>query len=178
MLADVGKPGELVVLRNNEQQLLRIIPGPFPVKWPELPGPTELGSPAPEVKLLPFQGAVAQYTRPKTEHLLFFWATWCGPCKAAVPELLDFEKERKVPVVAVTNEDVDVLKAFLQRFDKPFPNAIGIDAKRRSFVDYGVSGTPTFVLIDKTGKVTWRQVGYRPSQGLTIPGWTWSGRPQ
>lgn len=178
MLADVGKPGELVVLRENQQQLLRIVPGPFPVKWPELPGPSELGSAAPEVKLLPFQGAVAKYTSPKTEHLLFFWATWCGPCKAALPELLDFEKERKVPVVAVTNEDAEVLKAFLRRFDKPFPKAIGIDAKRRSFIDYGVSGTPTFVLIDKNGKVAWRQVGYRPSQGLTIPGWTWSGRPQ
>ena len=46
---------------------------------------------------------------------------------------------------------------------------------RRSQVTYGVSGTPTFVLVDEKGKIEWRQVGYSPKDHLGIPGWKWDG---
>jgi protein-disulfide isomerase len=39
---------------------------------------------------------------------------------------------------------------------------------------YGVSGTPTFVLVDANGKIEWRQTGYSTGAGLSIPGWSWA----
>ena len=51
------------------------------------------------------------------------------------------------------------------------------DELRRSFLAYGVSGTPTFVLVDGEGVVRSYSVGYTPAKSLGIEGWTWSGKP-
>jgi thiol-disulfide isomerase/thioredoxin len=176
MLAPVGKPGMLTIIRDGQRRPINIVPAPFPMKWPELPGPVQIGAAAPETNLKAYRGPVQANLRKRSPHLLFFWATWCGPCKLAIPELLAFEKERKTPVIGITDEKSAVLDKFLTRFTSPLPNSLAMDEKRKSFVSYGVSGTPTFVLVDEKGNVTWRQVGYTPSQGLSIPGWTWSGR--
>jgi thiol-disulfide isomerase/thioredoxin len=142
------------------------------MKWPSLPGPVKQGDAAPKLQAHAYRGPVAASLQ--KQHLLYFWATWCGPCKAAVPELVAYEQQTGVPVIAVTDEDKKTLDAFVRNFPIPFPQAIATDELRQAFVAYGVSGTPTFVLVDDQGKVLWSQIGYRPGQGLTIPGWTWN----
>ena len=47
MLATVDKPASLAVLRGDEPLELTIVPKPYPVKWPELPGPPRVSSAAP-----------------------------------------------------------------------------------------------------------------------------------
>ena len=42
------------------------------------------------------------------------------------------------------------------------------DRRRSSFLAYGVSGTPTMVLVGKDGIVRQRQVGYKPANGLSF----------
>jgi thiol-disulfide isomerase/thioredoxin len=175
MLSPVGKSGALEILRDGKRRVVSVVPAPYPVKWPALPGPVQVGSVAPKIELHGYRGAVADHLRKK--HVLYFWATWCGPCKAALPELLAFEKETHTPVVAVTDEGSKVLDGFVKKFTSPFPNAIGSDELRQAFVAYGVSGTPTFVLVDEHGKVLAQQVGYDARAGLAFPGWTWQGRP-
>jgi thiol-disulfide isomerase/thioredoxin len=175
MLAAVGKPGNLTIIRGGKRLPISIVPAPYPVKWPELPGPVQIGAAAPDTPLKAYRGPVQAHLGKHKQHLLFFWATWCGPCKLSIPELLAYEKEKKVPVVAVTDENSAVIDGFLKKFTGKLPNAIAMDEGRKNFMSYGVSGTPTFVLIDDKGNVTWRQVGYNPRQGLSIPGWTWSG---
>jgi len=51
-----------------------------------------------------------------------------------------------------------------------------VDDLRRSFQAYGVSGTPTFVLIDGEGRIASQSTGYTPEKGLPIEGWSWAGR--
>jgi hypothetical protein len=70
-------------------------------------------------------------------YLLFCWATWYVPCKAAF---------------------------------------VATDELWRSFLTYGVSGTPTFVLADAAGKVQSIASGYRPEVGLPLAGWSWTTR--
>lgn len=177
MLSEVGKPGTLQILRGKARRQISIVPAPFPMKWPSLPGAVQVGADAPALELESYRGAVAQHVKKSSKHLLYFWATWCGPCKAALPELLAFEKERKIPIVAVTDEDRKALDAFFKTWKGGFPNAVGLDQLRRAFVAYGVSGTPMFVLVDEHGKVAGSQIGYGPEKGLAFDGWTWSGRP-
>jgi hypothetical protein len=42
---------------------------------------------------------------------------------------------------------------------------------------YGVSGTPTFVLVDGGGNVASYHTGYDPAKGLGIEGWEWTPPP-
>jgi hypothetical protein len=48
-----------------------------------------------------------------------------------------------------------------------------VDTMRRSFVSFGVSGTPTLLLIDADGTIRHRQVGYTKTKGITLDGWKW-----
>ena len=172
MTSRIGRPTSLDVLRQSERRRVTLVPAPFPVKWPELPGPPKLGSAAPPVELVRYRGEVP----PKLAagpYLLFFWATWCVPCKASLPELLAYEKASGTPVIAVTDEPAAHLQGFFARWEKPFPDAVAVDELRRSFLAYGVSGTPTFVLVDRDGHVASYHTGYEAGQGLGIEGWSW-----
>jgi thiol-disulfide isomerase/thioredoxin len=108
-----------------------------------------------------------------TPRRLFFWATWCAPCKLALPEVLAFEQERATPVVAITDEPAEDLDRFFQRPVEPFPATVAIDEYRRAFQAYAVSGTPSFVLVDGAGLVQAAWTGYTISQGLRVDGWSW-----
>ena len=179
MLATVDKPAALDVLRGEERFEVTLVPRPYPVKWPDLPGPLRAMNAAPPwgpMKLRAYRGTLPPDLK-GSPHLLYFWATWCGPCKAALPELVAFERERNVPVIAITDESVETLDAFFNKFDKPFPPLVATDVARKAFLAYGVSGTPTFVLVDAQGIVSSYSVGYSPAKGLGVEGWTWSGRP-
>ena len=67
--------------------------------------------------------------------------------------MLAFEQERHTSVIAITDELADTLDPFFKAFEKPFPATVATDEFRKAFLAYGVSGTPTFVLVDATGKV-------------------------
>jgi thiol-disulfide isomerase/thioredoxin len=178
MLATVDQPALLDVLRGDETLQLTLVPRPYPMKWPELPGPIQAMNAAPPwgpLQLETYRGALPASLGKGKSHLLYFWATWCGPCKAAVPELLDFEREKKIPVIAITDEPAETLDAFFQGFHKPFPERVATDVDRRAFLAYGVSGTPTFVLVDEKGIVSSYSRGYSPNKSLGVEGWTWAG---
>jgi thiol-disulfide isomerase/thioredoxin len=180
MLATVDEPAALEVLRGPDTIEKTLVPKPSPMKWPELPGAPRVSAAAPPwrpLQLTAYRGVLPSDLRGAGAHLLYFWATWCAPCKAALPELLAGGGERETPVVAVTDEPVEMLDRFFAEFSQPFPERVATDEQRRSFLAYGVSGTPTFVLVDGGGVIRAYSVGYTPATGLPIAGWTWSGRP-
>jgi len=153
-----------------------LTPAPYPIRLPELPGPPKVGSAAPPLKLGAYRGTLPTRLADGREHLLFFWATWCLPCKAAIPEVLAFAQERAAQVIAITDEPSEQLDTFFGRFKAPFPDTVAVDDLRRAFQAYGVSGTPTFVLIDGEGRIASQSTGYTPEKGLPIEGWSWAGR--
>jgi thiol-disulfide isomerase/thioredoxin len=180
MLATADKPATLDVVRGDERLQVKLVPRPYPVTWPELPGPLRATSAAPAwppMRLRAYRGTLPADLK-GSPHLLYFWATWCGPCKAALPELVAFERERKVTVIAITDEPAETLDAFFRTFDRPFPALVATDVSRKAFLAYGVSGTPTFVLVDAQGIVSSYSVGYSPSTGLGVQGWRWADQPR
>ncbi len=100
-------------------------------------------------------------------HVVFleFWATWCGPCRMSMPQVeklhLDY-KGKNVQVLGLNlDEQPDPVAPFVQEMDVRYPilfvGTSGADNK------YQVSGIPTFVLIDKAGRVANGWVGFDQS---------------
>ena len=176
MLSAVGRPAPLAVQRGERQVRVTLVPKPYPIRLPELPGPPQVGSVAPPLKVTAYRGALPEHLADGKRHLLLFWATWCAPCKASLPEVLAFEQERGVQVIAITDEPADQLDPFFQKFTAPFPATVAVDELRSAFLAYGVSGTPAFVLVDGDGKVESAWTGYTAEKGLGIEGWSWSKR--
>ncbi|MFM8411651.1 MAG: TlpA family protein disulfide reductase, partial [Alphaproteobacteria bacterium] len=126
--------------------------------------------------LVPLRGDVPPSLADGHSRLLFFWATWCMPCKKSLPEVLAFARERGVEVLAITDEDPATVQAFLDSGAvADFPATVLRDPKRLTHRGWGVSGTPTFVLVDGAGKVASVSTGYTPKKGIGVPGWRWSG---
>jgi thiol-disulfide isomerase/thioredoxin len=171
MRSEIGKPEPLKIMRDDKPLLITLRPGPYPVELPKLPGPPKVGSTAPPITVDVLEGP-KQLASGKPR-LLFFWATWCHICKSALPEVLAFSQARDVEVVAITDEEPDLVRDFLKSFPDPFPSIVATDRHRLTFQSYGVSGLPTIVLVDGNGVVRHFKVGYTRKAGLGIDGWKW-----
>ena len=169
------RPGETAAEDRTFQVdlVLRVAP----VSLPKLPDPPRVGEAAPPLPpTLKPVGADALPALAGRTHMLFFWATWCVPCKQAVPEVLALSEHRGLPVVGISDEDEETVAAFLSTQQVPFISHVAVDPMRRSFVSFGVSGTPTILLIDADGSIRHRQVGYSAAKGITLDGWTYPRR--
>lgn len=84
--------------------------------------------------------------------LVDFWATWCGPCRAAVPHLNDLQakfKDRLV-VIGLSNETTDAMN----KMTSPKVNySVGTDTQARTMRALEVTGIPHAILIDPKGIV-------------------------
>lgn len=98
----------------------------------------------------------------KSVIMLDFWATWCGPCIRAMPEISGVAKkyaDQGLVFYAVNvGEDADTVKEFLKakEFDVPVAMDPASDISRL----YGVTGIPQTVLVGKDGKVHVVHVGF------------------
>ncbi|APR84462.1 Hypothetical protein A7982_09811 [Minicystis rosea] len=175
LLSKTDAPVAIEVLRGKTKKTLSLLAKPAPLELPTKPSSLALGDTAPPLELRTYHGAKVNLADGKPR-LLMFWATWCGPCKNALPELLAFEKERKIQVLAITDEETEVVDAFFKKFDKPFPQNVAIDDLQRSIDVFGARARPTFVLLDGKGTMTWRATGYEKGKGLGVEGWKWRGK--
>lgn len=93
--------------------------------------------------------------------ILNFFATWCGPCKAEMPELNKyFDTHQREPFLLVgidADESVETVRKFIDRYKVRFP--VGIDRNGRIQKAYGVRSYPTTVLIGVDGRVRLYQIG-------------------
>lgn len=86
--------------------------------------------------------------------LIDFWATWCGPCIKAIPELNSYQKEFKDQLVVIGLSDESEAKVKKQKRPKiEYYNAI--DTQRRLNNELEVRGIPHCILIDPDGIVRW-----------------------
>jgi cytochrome c biogenesis protein CcmG, thiol:disulfide interchange protein DsbE len=182
MTAPRGVPLPLVVIRPGEtadadrEFEAQLVLGPTPLDLPRLPTPPLVGERAPYLPtVVKPLGSSELPGLTGSAHLLFFWATWCAPCKKAVPEVMALARSRGMEVLAISDEDEETVSRFLAERAEPFIPLVAVDPLRKSFVAYGVSGTPTLLLVDADGVIRHRQVGYG-EKGLTVEGWSWPGR--
>lgn len=87
--------------------------------------------------------------------ILNFWATWCPPCRAEIPEFIEFAKENKsekMALVAVNiQEDLNKVKEFASSAGMNFPVLLDLDGKVAQ--TYQIYAIPTTFFIDSSGTI-------------------------
>lgn len=94
--------------------------------------------------------------------LLDFWATWCAPCRESIPHLVQLHKtfqEKGLEVIGMNTDrgNIDAIRRFVKSMDIPYSIVITPDEVEKN---YGVTGLPTTILIDKSGKIRQRFMGF------------------
>lgn len=113
-----------------------------------------------DVSLSDFRGSVV---------LLDFWATWCPPCVTAIPELAELHnkyKEKGFEVIGISmDHSVGDTKSFVSEEKVPYTILMSSDKVEKQ---YGVTTIPVTFLIDKSGKVVKKHLGFAPGVGKQI----------
>ncbi|HHY73343.1 MAG TPA: redoxin domain-containing protein [Bacillus bacterium] len=124
----------------------------------------EKGNLAPDFELVTLTGEkvkLSDYRGKKV--LLNFWASWCGPCRAEMPDMQELHEEgRKDFVILAVNatqteaSNESAIK-FIKEFGLTFP--IAFDEKGTVVKTYQVIALPTSYFIDSEGKINDKHTG-------------------
>jgi thiol-disulfide isomerase/thioredoxin len=127
--------------------------------------PKEERTPAPKLVFSDIPGARRQFSQLKGKVIVVnFWATWCAPCKAEMPEFVKTYaayRDRGVEFVGAANEprsEKAKVRQFVQELQIQFP--IWLEASEAHMQALGVGpGIPTTVIMDRQGRVAARISG-------------------
>lgn len=123
------------------------------------------GKPAPDFTMTLLDGSEFRLSdHTGSVVLLDFWATWCGPCIRALPEMRKLHEiygTSGVVVVGISRdkeEHRDKVRATLEKHGIVY--SVGIDSSGSIASSYRVEGIPCLVLINREGIVQGRKVGF------------------
>lgn len=98
--------------------------------------------------------------------LIDFWATWCPPCRAAIPPLNALQQEfaGQLIVVGLTDEPEDTVRKMT---DPVIGFTVAIDTQARTRKTVGVTGIPHVLIVDPQGIVRWEGYPFLKGYELT-----------
>lgn len=120
-----------------------------------------VGHPAPTIVLEEMAGRTLftdDMIRAGEVTLVNFFASWCPPCRAEHPLLMDLSQDGVTVLGVNYRDDPARADAFLEELGDPFA-AIGADPRARLGLDWGVVGLPETFVVDGAGNIFMRHAG-------------------
>jgi len=119
---------------------------------------------APVFKLITLDAKLLSLTDYKGKVILLnFWATWCGPCRAEIPDLVELQNKYKDQLqiigLDVDDDDQEAVRKFAERFGINYPIAMATDELRTEYG--GIPALPTSFVLDGEGRVVQKHEGLR-----------------
>jgi cytochrome c-type biogenesis protein len=136
--------------------------GEAPKQQPPPPPVDANASLAPEIELKTVDGKPFHLSELKGRVVILnFWATWCIPCRAEIPELNALQRElgpRGLTIVGPSWDDTaDGIKDFQQDIKQEYTVLIGGESVQDKFD--GIPSLPTTFIIDREGRIRKRITG-------------------
>lgn len=129
-----------------------------------------MGKKIPAFKMTDLKGKSISNTSLKGKvYLLDFWASWCGPCKAASPTVQAMNAKYKgkgFVAIGANTSDGDKSKQIATAYQKEHKYTYPFTYNNDAFAQkLGVRGLPAFILVDKTGTIKKIWTGFKAKDG-------------
>ena len=148
LLLDDGRPEGPAAERANAPAVCSAKSGPAKLDF------TVKDMNGADVRLADFKGKVI---------LLNYWATWCGPCKVEIPDLIALQEQYRdsgLVVLGVSqDDDPETLRTFAGTHKMNYPVLVGRDQPELLDAQGTLWGLPTSYVIGRDGAICTRHVG-------------------
>jgi thiol-disulfide isomerase/thioredoxin len=142
-------------------------PAPIPKGVPEISAVQKRDNKAPNFSWTDSTGKTVSFDGVRTKvNFINFWATWCGPCKAELPDLVALSKEYEGKNVKFFGLSVDRggdvgmdVQKFAADHDIPYTVLVANDDVQEAFGN--ITGIPTSFIVDGDGNIKQTYVGLR-----------------
>ncbi|WP_173003012.1 TlpA disulfide reductase family protein [Chitinophaga sp. SYP-B3965] len=124
------------------------------------------GQPVPTISYPDDLGKLQGLEQYKGKYVLIdFWASWCGPCRQAIPKVKELYAQYKDKGLEVVSISIDTDKGAWRKAmadEKMSWMQLLSDDKEKTMAEFQFSGIPTMYMIDPQGKIITRFTGYSP----------------
>jgi thiol-disulfide isomerase/thioredoxin len=129
------------------------------------------GDKAPEFALSTLDGKVIRLSDYVGKIVIVdFWATWCGPCRMAIPELVELQNEYKndLVIIGISLDQPNTqrnLKPFIESYGINYPIVLGTIEVVEAYGN--IRGIPTSFIVNQDGEIVNKFTGYVPKSYYT-----------
>jgi peroxiredoxin len=90
-----------------------------------------------------------------------FWATWCPPCQAEIPDFVEVSNiymNKGVQFLGISDDGIHSLKAFEMQYEIKYPTLMD-GTKDKVLAKWGIDGIPHTFIVDGNGKIVFDYLG-------------------
>lgn len=122
----------------------------------------EIGQIAPEFELTTLAGETVKLSDFRGQKVMInFWATWCPPCRAEMPDMQKFHENKDVKILAVNLLETEAAPGDVQDFVNELGLTFSILLDKKSDVasQYKVAAYPSSFMVDSNGRIQYKAMG-------------------